>query len=81
MTALAQARWWEDLDAHKAATQNLWAAFALAYPVGCEVRWDRAGHIQVGRVMHHGYTGRLRVLNVHTGAEYWLHASSLLRPE
>jgi hypothetical protein len=81
MTALAQARWWEDHAAHKAAEQNLWAAFALAYPPGVEVQWERGGHHQVGRLLRHGYTGTFWARNAHTGKEVKLYATDLIRPE
>lgn len=46
-----------------------------AYPVGCEINWEKGGAIQVGRVVAHSNYGggrRIRVENYRTGKTYWI---------
>lgn len=52
--------------------------FHSAYPIGAPVTWTVGKYVQLGEVIMHGHSFRIRVRNVRSGREIWLDGSRII---
>lgn len=58
----------------RALDERIDNAFKSNWPAGSAIAWKKAGALQRGTVVRHGYLEKVMVRNDRTGAELWIHA-------